>query len=84
MYQSAIAALVLAFATHGGGMQTGSLSKSDRAALTASCGGDYAIFCGDLAPDGSEVQACFRKNLADLTPACRAEIGRSEKSGKKD
>ncbi|CAO4148369.1 3',5'-cyclic-nucleotide phosphodiesterase [Methylorubrum aminovorans] len=83
MYRSVIAALVFTFAPHGAGAQTGSLSQGDRAALKASCGSDYATFCGDLAPDGPEVQACFRKNLADLSPACRAEIGRREKSGKK-
>ncbi|CAO4185509.1 3',5'-cyclic-nucleotide phosphodiesterase [Methylorubrum populi] len=82
MYRPAIAAFFLAFATHGASAQTGSLSQPDRAALKASCGGDYATFCGDLAPDGPEVQACFRKNLADLSLACRAEIGRREKSGK--
>lgn len=82
MYRSAIAALVLAFAAYGAAAQAGSLSQLDRAALKASCSGDYATFCGDLAPDGPEVRACFRKNLADLSPACRVEIGRREKSGK--
>lgn len=83
MHRYTIAALVLTFAPHAAGAQTVPLSQPDRAALKASCGGDYATFCGDLAPDGPEVQACFRKNLADLSPACRAEIGRREKSGKK-
>ena len=59
------------------------LAEGDRAALKQRCGGDYATFCGDLPPDGPEVQACFRKNLSNLSPACRAEIDRHENGGKK-
>lgn len=59
------------------------LAEGDRTALKQRCGGDYATFCGDLPPDGSEVQACFRKNRSSLSPACRAEIDRHEKGGRK-
>ncbi|GAA0282446.1 hypothetical protein LNAOJCKE_1463 [Methylorubrum aminovorans] len=55
----------------------------DRETLKARCSGDYATYCGDLAPDGEEVQACFRKNMANLSPACRTEIDRHEKGGRK-
>lgn len=55
----------------------------DREALKARCSGDYATYCGDLPPDGDEVQACFRKNMANLSPACRTEIDRSGKDGRK-
>ncbi len=55
----------------------------DREALKARCSGDYATYCGDLPPDGDEVQACFRKNLANLAPACRTEIDRNGKGGRK-
>lgn len=77
--------LALAFASAACGLEarTGALAEEDRAALKQRCGGDYATFCGDLPPDGPEVQACFRKNMADLSPACRAEIGRHEKGGRK-
>ncbi|WIU41586.1 hypothetical protein [Methylorubrum extorquens] len=62
---------------------TTALAEGDRAVLKQRCGGDYATFCGDLPPDGPEVQACFRKNMSSLSPACRAEIDRHEKGGKK-
>lgn len=55
----------------------------DREVLKAHCSGDYATYCGDLPPDGDEVQACFRKNMANLSPACRTEIDRSGKDGRK-
>lgn len=77
------AALTLLFAFPGLGAQAGEPTQADRAALKARCGGDYATFCGDLPPDGPEVQACFRKNMADLSPACRSEIDRRGKSGNK-
>lgn len=51
--------------------------------LKARCSGDYATYCGDLPPDGNEVQSCFRKNMANLSPACRTEIDRHEKGGRK-
>lgn len=41
----------------------------DRAAVKQRCGGDYAPYCGDFAPDGPEVQASFRKNMASPRPA---------------
>nr|WP_137828307.1 hypothetical protein [Methylobacterium sp. L1A1] len=55
----------------------------DREALKARCSGDYATYCGNLPPDGDEVQACFRKNMANLSPACRTEIDRNGKGGRK-
>lgn len=33
--------------------------------------------------DGPEVRACFRRNLASLSPACRAAIERHGKDGAK-
>lgn len=55
----------------------------NRAALKQRCGSDYAAYCGDLAPDGPEVRACFQENMANLSAACRAEIGRQAKGGRK-
>lgn len=76
-------ALAIALAAVAMDARAGSLSKPDREALKAHCSGDYATYCGDLPPDGPEVQACFRKNMADLSPACRSEIDRHGKNGKK-
>lgn len=46
----------------------------DRAALKRHCTSDYLSFCGDMDPDSSEVQACFKKNKTQLSPACQAAI----------
>lgn len=83
MHTRTVVALAIAFSAVALGATAGSLSKPDREALKARCSGDYAAYCGDLPPDGPEVQACFRKNMADLSPACRTEIGRQERSGRK-
>ncbi|QIJ78103.1 hypothetical protein GU700_00355 [Methylobacterium sp. NI91] len=83
MLHRMVVALAFVTAACGPGARVDSLAEADRAALKQRCSGDYATFCGDLPPDGPEVQACFRKNMADLSPACRAEIGRHEKAGRK-
>jgi len=58
-------------------------AEPDRAALKQRCASDYATYCGDLTPDGPEVRACFRENMANLSAACRAEIGRQAKGARK-
>jgi hypothetical protein len=78
------AALALMFAFQSMSVQAGEPTQADRAALKARCGGDYATFCGNLPPDGLEVQAYFRMNMANLSPACCSEIDRHGKSGNKD
>ena len=69
--------LLLVFAASAGN------AEPDRAALRQRCGGDYATYCGDLPPAGPEVQACFRENMGNLSPACRAEIERQARGGRK-
>lgn len=83
MHHRTTVALALALSPCGLDARAGSLSKPDREPLRAHCSGDYATYCGDLPPDGPEVQACFRKNMADLSPACRTEIDRHGKCGRK-
>ncbi|TNC12782.1 hypothetical protein FF100_14060 [Methylobacterium terricola] len=46
----------------------------DRATLKQHCTSDYLTYCGNLPPDGPEVQACFRQNKAKLSPDCQAAI----------
>ncbi|KMO20960.1 hypothetical protein [Methylobacterium platani] len=46
----------------------------DRTVLKQYCTGDYLTYCGNLSPDGPEVQACFRQNKAKLSPNCQAAI----------
>lgn len=55
----------------------------DRKALKQHCSADYTTFCADDEPDGPEVQACFRRNMANLSPACRTEIERNRDTGRK-
>ncbi|WP_449410020.1 hypothetical protein [Methylobacterium komagatae] len=74
-----VLALGLSFAAFGLEARAGLLSETERAALRQRCSADYATYCGDLPPDGPDVQACFRKNMAELSPACRTEIGRHER-----
>ncbi len=45
-----------------------------REVLKRSCTGDYLEYCGDHAPGGPEVEACFRENMKKLTPACASAI----------
>lgn len=56
----------------------------DRKSLRQHCSADYTIYCADHELDGPEVQACFRKNMANLSPACRTEIERNRDTGRKD
>lgn len=76
-------AIALAFMACNSEAWAGSLAEADRSALRQRCSGDYATFCGDLPPDGPEVQTCFRKNMAELSPPCKAEIERHRKGDKK-
>lgn len=46
----------------------------DRAALKQFCTGDYLTYCGNLPPDGPEVQACFKRNKAKLSAPCQDAI----------
>ncbi|AWN43446.1 hypothetical protein [Methylobacterium durans] len=83
MHHRTVVALAIGFAACVQDARAGSPSQPDREALKARCSGDYAIYYGDLPRDGPEVQACFRKNMADLSPACRTEVERHEKSGRR-
>lgn len=47
---------------------------ADRAVLKQHCTGDYLTYCGNLSPDGPEVQVCFRQNRSKLSPDCQAAI----------
>lgn len=64
-------------------VQAAAPSEADRVALKQRCGGDYATYCGDVPPDGPEVRACFRRNMASLSPACRSAIEHHGKRGAK-
>ena len=59
------------------------MTPEDKSALTQQCSGDFTTFCGDLDPDGPEVQACFKRNISKLSPGCQAAINRYSKAQKK-
>lgn len=42
--------------------------------LRTFCSGDYLSLCAGMDPKGPEVVACFRKNMAKLSPGCRTAI----------
>lgn len=47
---------------------------SERANLQMSCTGDYLRFCAGTEPGGPEVEACFKRNMRNLSPGCRGAI----------
>lgn len=73
-------ALVL---TSGAALAAPANQPADRDALRQHCTGDYLSFCGDLAPDGPEVRACFKTNKAKLSPGCQAAITSYTKAQKR-
>jgi hypothetical protein len=42
--------------------------------LRTFCSGDYLSLCNGIDPKGSEVVACFRRNMGKLSPGCRTAI----------
>jgi hypothetical protein len=40
----------------------------------AACMGDAFEFCGAEIPDATKVEACLRKNLRKISPACQAQF----------
>jgi hypothetical protein len=54
-----------------------------KAEFKRNCTGDYMTYCGNLSPDGPEVQACFKENKAKLSQNCQATIANFQKSQKR-
>jgi len=51
------------------------LTDEDKALLQQNCAGDFMAFCSGLPPvNGPETQACFQKNMANLSPGCQSAI----------
>lgn len=42
--------------------------------LEASCSGDYLRLCAGIDPNGKEVEACFKRKMAQVSPDCRTAI----------
>ncbi len=60
-----------------------SMTPEQKAVLQQQCAGDFTAVCAGLPPEDSpEVQACFEKNMAKLSPGCQSAI-KSYKQGNK-
>nr|USU32401.1 hypothetical protein NG677_01335 [Methylobacterium sp. OTU13CASTA1] len=58
------------------------MTPEDKAALQQQCAGDFTTFCAGLPPeDGPETQACFQKNMSQLSPGCQNAIQAYKKKG---
>ena len=40
----------------------------------SACMGDAFEFCGSEIPDATKVEACLRKNLKKISPACQSQF----------
>jgi hypothetical protein len=40
----------------------------------SACMGDAFEFCGSEIPDATKVEACLRKNLRKISPACQSQF----------
>lgn len=56
------------------GLAPGGAPGGDRALLQQYCAGDYLRLCAGIDPNGSEVDACFQRNMSNLSPQCRSAI----------
>ena len=68
-------------------MAGAALAQRDDPGLQLNCAGDYFKLCAGADPDGPEVEACFQRNRAKLSPKCRSAIGtydRAHGSGDED
>lgn len=50
------------------------LAQRDDPGLQMNCAGDYFRLCAGADPDSPEVERCFERNRARLSPQCRAAI----------
>ena len=68
-----LALAILLAATTGGYAAARDLGGS-KDNLQAFCSGDYIRLCSGIDPNGPAVEACFRKNMKDVSPGCQAAI----------
>ena len=58
-------------------------SKRGNDDLRKYCAGDAVSFCSGIDPDSKEMDACLKKNRAELSENCRRAITAYEASGGK-
>ena len=60
--------------------QTPSRGNAD---LQTYCAGDALQFCAGIDPNSPQMDACFKKNMSQMSPNCRRAIDAYEKAGGK-
>ena len=51
--------------------------------LQTYCAGDALAFCAGIDPNSPQMDACFKKNLSQMSPNCRRAIDAYERAGGK-
>ncbi|WP_342111558.1 3',5'-cyclic-nucleotide phosphodiesterase [Methylobacterium sp. SI9] len=51
--------------------------------LQTYCAGDALQFCAGIDPNSPQMDACFKKNMSQMSPNCRRAIDAYEKAGGK-
>jgi hypothetical protein len=77
-----LAALAAAPAFAQGAPAQQTRKEQSDAALRQHCTTDYFKFCGNIAPDSPEIDRCFARNWASLSPNCRTAIDAFDNAGK--
>lgn len=55
-------------------LMTAPAAAQGTAEQRSACMGDAFQFCGSEIPDATRVEACLRKNLRKISPACQAQF----------
>ncbi|MGF3024014.1 hypothetical protein ACQVP2_14445 [Methylobacterium aquaticum] len=64
---------------------TPALAQREDKGLQMNCAADYFKLCAGADPDSPEVERCFTRNRARLSPQCRAAItAYDRKTGSKE
>lgn len=51
--------------------------------LQSNCAGDAIAFCAGIDPNSPQMDACFKRNMGQMSPNCRRAIDAYEKAGGK-
>ncbi len=57
-----------------GALLTEPAAAQGTAEQRSACMGDAFEFCGSEIPDATKVEACLRKNLKKISPACQSQF----------
>ena len=58
----------------GPALAQGKSRPSDKDVLQAACSSDYMRLCNGVDPAGKEVEACFERNMSQMSPGCTTAI----------